>query len=272
MQQLNLGGSGSVLHFSHANGYPPMAYRAMLKPFLQQYEVIASLHRPVWNPPPEPSSMKSWQDFGVDLLHSLDSIDATVISVGHSMGAAAIVMAADKKPERFSKIVLIEPLLMPARYFYFLKLLRPLARRRVPLIRRTLQRIDRWSSREEAFEHFRPKQVFKRISDEVLWDYVNHGVNETQDGTVCLAYSREWEAHCYLRAASIWKSLLRLDLPILAIRGGDSNTVSRKSWNKWQSLSPRHQYVEIKEAGHLVPFERPELIASIIRQWIEKIS
>jgi pimeloyl-ACP methyl ester carboxylesterase len=188
------------------------------------------------------------------------------------MGAAAIVMAAVQKPERFSKIVLIEPLLLSAKYFYLLKLLRPIARRRVPLIRRTLERIDRWSSREEAFEHFRPKQVFKRISDEVLWDYVNHGVNETQDGTVCLAYSREWEAHCYLRAASIWKSLLRLDLPILAIRGGDSNTVSRKSWNKWQSLSPRHQYVEIKEAGHLVPFERPELIASIIRQWIEKIS
>jgi len=270
MQQLNLGGSGPVLHFSHANGYPPMAYRAMLEPFLDKYEVIASLHRPVWKPPPEPSSLESWRDFGSDLVQLVGSINEPVISIGHSMGAAAIVMAAVQKPQLFTRIVLIEPVLMSPKYFYLLKLLRPIVKRRVPLIRKTLERVDQWASREEAYEHFRPKSVFKEISDDVLWDYVNHGMNETQDGRVRLAYSKEWEAHCYLRAHNIWSLLRKLELPVLAIRGSDSNTVSEQAWEKWQAMSPQHQYIEIEGAGHLVPFERPGKLVATIGDWIGK--
>ena len=92
---VNLGGEGPIFHFSHANGYPPLAYRALLQSFQADHEVIASLHRPIWDTPPEPSEMKSWRPLGEDLLLLLEQLGRPNISVGHSMGAAAIAMAAN---------------------------------------------------------------------------------------------------------------------------------------------------------------------------------
>ena len=95
---VNLGGAGPLLHFSHANGFPPLAYRALLQPFLESHEVIASLHRPLWQPSPAPSSLGSWQIFADDLIQLLQQFDQPVTSIGHSMGAAAILLAASKRP------------------------------------------------------------------------------------------------------------------------------------------------------------------------------
>jgi len=268
---VNLGGEGPIFHFSHANGYPPLAYRALLQSFQADHEVIASLHRPIWDTPPEPSEMKSWRPLGEDLLLLLKQLGRPNISVGHSMGAAAIVMAAVKHPELFRSIVLIEPVIMSRRYFYFLKLFRGLAKRKVPLIRKTLDRMESWATREEVYEHFRPKMVFKKVSDAVLWDYVNYGTAACENGTVRLVYSKEWEAHCYLVAQSIWSLLPKVKVPLLAIRGRDSNTLSEKSWIKWKAMSPQHDYREIDNAGHLVPMEQPEQTAVTIRQWFSGV-
>ena len=267
---INVGGDGPLFHFSHANGYPPLTYRALLDPFRVDHEVIASLHRPTWDTPPEPSGMKSWVPLGEDLLLMLKRLGQSNISVGHSMGAAAIVMAAVKHPELFRTIVLIEPVIMSRKYFYFLKLFRGLAKRKIPLIRKTLDRTESWATREEAYEHFRPKLVFKNVSDAVLWDYVNYGTAKCEDGTVRLVYSKEWEAHCYLVAHSIWSLLPKVKVPLLAIRGRDSNTLSEKSWIKWKEMSPQHDYREIANAGHLVPMEQPEQIVVTIREWSAK--
>ena len=268
---VSLGGEGPIFHFSHANGYPPLAYRALLQAFQADHEVIASLHRPIWDTPPETSEMKSWRPLGEDLLLLLKQLGRPNISVGHSMGAAAIVMAAVKHPELFRSIVLIEPVIMSRRYFYFLKLFRGLAKRKVPLIRKTLDRMESWATREEVYKHFRPKMVFKKVSDAVLWDYVNYGTAAREDGTVRLVYSKEWEAHCYLVAQSIWSLLPKVKVPLLAIRGRDSNTLSEKSWIKWKAMSPQHDYREIDNAGHLVPMEQPEQTAVTIRQWFSGV-
>lgn len=272
MQQsphISLGGQGPVLHFSHANGYPPLAYKAILDPLLDSHRVIASLHRPLWEPTPEPLDLESWQAFGDDLIRLLSGIGEPVVSVGHSMGAVAIIMAAAQRPELFSKLVLIEPVLIPTRYIILLRLFRRFARSSIPLVRKTLGRVDRWSSKPEAFEHFRAKSVFKDISDVVLWDYVQHGTVGTDDGGCQLSYSKEWEAHCYTLVHNIWHLLEKISMPVLAIRGANSNTLTHDTWMKWQKISPQHEYLEISEAGHLVPFERPAPIVLEIQNWLQ---
>ena len=83
---------GPTLHFSHANGYPPLVYRAMLAPFERDYKVLASLHRPLWPQSKEPNSLHSWKQLGEDIQGLLIETNAPVISIGHSMGSAAILM------------------------------------------------------------------------------------------------------------------------------------------------------------------------------------
>ena len=140
------------------------------------------------------------------------------------MGSAAVLMAAVKRPDYFHKIILIEPVLVPRFANLILQALPSLARRAWPLARQTINRVDCWIDRDAAFGHFRPKQVFRRISDEVLWDYVNSGTVIDELGNYKLAYSKEWELQCYLKVYNCWELFKSLKVPSLIVRGAESNT------------------------------------------------
>lgn len=265
---LELGGEGECLFFAHANGYPPLSYRSLLEPLTQSHQVIAGLHRPLWPEPDSPDSLRSWRVFGTDVESLLASREQAVFGIGHSMGTAALISAAARRPELFKGLILIEPVLVPASYCWSLRMFKPLVRRTLPLVRRTLVRQQEWSGRQQAFDHFRPKAVFKRIGDDALWDYVNYGLTERQNGRVGLAFSREWEAACYLNVQNVWPLLGKLKMPILAIRGERSNVLTRRSWQRWRDRSPQHRYEEIAGAGHLVPLERPHDILQRVSSWL----
>ena len=260
---------GSAIHFSHANGYPPLCYRALLSPFEIDHTVIASEHRPLWDHSGEPDSLRSWEQLGDDVQGLLPEMGNSVISIGHSMGSAAVLMAAVKKPDYFHKIILIEPVLVPRFATLILQVLPSLARRAWPLARQTISRVDSWVNRDAVFAHFRPKRVFRRISDEVLWDYVNSGTVIDELGNSKLAYSKEWELQCYLKVYNCWELFKSLKVPSLIVRGAESNTLSRKAWTRLKKISPQSECIEIPNSGHLVPFEQPEILASKIIDWID---
>ena len=140
---IDLGGEGDPLLFSHANGYPPLCYKSMLTPLLPTSRVYAGLFRPLWQPEVEPSSVNSWETFAEDLIAVIDSeIQQPVIGVGHSMGAVSSLIAAVKRPDLFTSVVLIEPVLVPQRYLVFLRLFSRLSPRRIPMVRIALARKD----------------------------------------------------------------------------------------------------------------------------------
>lgn len=261
---LSVGGVGPVLHFSHANGFPPLAYTSLIEALKKEHQLIASLHRPLWAD--SHADMPDWQVLGGDILCLLETQPAPVISVGHSMGASALVMAAVRRPELFAGLVLIEPVLVRPLYTGLLRCLRPLARRLVPLIRATLNRVDSWPDREAVFSHFRGKSVFSRIGDTELWHYVEHGTAATADGRCRLVYSKEWEAHCYARIFNLWSILGQLNVPVLAIRGESSDTLSQQQWQRWQ-VAHAHDFVQMPDVGHLLPLEQPQALAGLISQW-----
>ncbi len=264
------GGQGPVLHFSAANGYPPLAYRALLEPLSKNHEVIASLHRPLWTPGPAPESIQSWEVFAEDLLQLVNELNQPVVSVGHSMGSAAILMAAVRQPELFSAVVLIEPVLVSRRYLFLLRFFSRFSPNSLPLVKKTLARVDQFSSRQQAFDHYRPKHVFRGIDDSVLWDYVQHGFTEVEPEVFRLCYSKAWEAHCYTLVPNLWGLLSSLKVPALAIRAQQSNTLSLSCWEKWQSLcpSPSVKFLQVEQAGHLLPLEKPDYLADTILAWL----
>ncbi|MFT4861200.1 MAG: pimeloyl-ACP methyl ester carboxylesterase [Pseudohongiellaceae bacterium] len=260
-----------IVHFSHANGYAPQTYTKFLDPFKNGNSVIASVHRPLWESNPHPNSVSSWREFGEDISELVESLDQPVLSIGHSMGAAASVMAAAKQPSGFKALVLVEPALVPANYYRILRWFGPLIKARYPLITRTLNRVDRWDSPQSTFAHFRPKSVFQGFSDEVLWDYVAHGTYTDSEGGTRLNYSKEWEARCYMLADNIWHDLRVLSIPVLVIRGARSNTFSLKTCKALRSACPNFEFLEIPGAGHLLPFEKPDILAGVIGSWMDKL-
>ncbi len=260
----DFGGKGPILHFAHPNAYPPACFTPILEPLSENYHVVAMHHRPLW-PGHEPDEFENWQVIAGDLYRLLTQQGyEQIIGVGHSLGAVATMKVAYQHPELFRALVLIEPVFLEPQILNILAA-NPGVFAEQPLVTRALKRRTTWPDRQTAFDHYRAKSVFDRWSDEALWYYVKEGFVETEEDDLALAFSREWEAKIYSSLPlRVWEELPHVPQPTLAIRGAESDTLTQEAWRLWQELQPGATFVEIADAGHMVPVERTaELVAFI---------
>ncbi|GAB4155815.1 MAG: alpha/beta hydrolase [Candidatus Promineifilaceae bacterium] len=271
---LDFDGAGPVLHFAHANSYPPGCYRQLLQALSTRFHVLAVEHRPLWHGS-QPEEMQSWRILGDDLVRFLDQRQLRgIYGVGHSMGAVATLYAAVQRPDLFRALALIEPV------FFAPEVLHALAAQAqneplhdFPLVRTALSRRAHWSSRQAAFHHLRPKRVFARLSDEAMWDYVNHGLRQDETGQVTLTYPAAWEARVYsLPPADVWDLLPQVSVPVLAVRGAETDTLMPAAWTLWQQKQPQATFLEIAEADHLVPLSHPQQLAQIVADFAAQLA
>src|SRR5215470_8228519 len=116
--EFNHAPSKPVVNLAVANGFPPETYAAALQPLFDRFHVVSVVVRPLRGDCP-PESIQRWSQFGDDILEGLAGLtDQPVMAVGHSFGGIATMYAAVKNPKRFSRIVLLDPTLLPP-YFLF---------------------------------------------------------------------------------------------------------------------------------------------------------
>lgn len=266
---VDFGGNGPLLHFAHANGYPPGCFRRFLAPLAETYHVVAVEHRPLWSDD-EPQRLHTWHTIAADLIDFFEQEGLRdVVGVGHSLGAVVTMIAAVERPALFSKLVLIEPIFLPPDVLQALTA-DPEAMASYPLVKTTRNRRNRWPDRQTAFEHFRAKSVFSHCADDVLWDVVKHALIEMKDGRVGLRYRREWEARIYSHPPlNVWHLIPLVDHPTLGIRGAESDALWQPAWEQWQALQPEATFVELEEAGHLAPLEQPGRVAGLVRDFLD---
>ena len=262
------GDEGPALHFAHANGYPPGAYRQLLRELARRYRVLAMDQRPLW-PGENPDQLQTWHLFAGDLLRFLQQQGLhSVIGVGHSLGAVVTMMAALKEPQRFRALALIEPVFLPPELLQAAAA-DPQQAANPGMVTRTLKRRHRWPSAQAAFDRYRDKGVFQHLSDDALWDYVNAGLQETADGHLALRFPREWEAAIYARPPlDVWELIPQVSHPTLAMRGEHSQTLQLAAWQRWRQLQPDARFVQVDGAGHLLPLEQPQSVADTVLDFL----
>ena len=260
----HFGGQGKTIHFAHANGYPPEGYKQLFQPFLSQYEVIGSKFRPLWGDQ-DPKMVNSWAVYAADLIKFLDHQGLkSIIGMGHSMGGTISVEAAHQRPDLFERLVLIDPVFMP--YFYQLLtkyIPKSLLKKRMPMSKVSHKRRNQWDSKDQVFDLWREKKVFKRFSDASLRDFVEAAIMKNEKG-VTLAYSREWETQVYLTGIYIYQKVMQLKIPVTVIRAEKSSVIMNEFWKEWQAKRPDHQFIEYNNSTHLLPLEYPKDLADLI--------
>lgn len=271
----DFGGQGPILHFAHANAYPPGCYRLLMEEFSHDYHAIGIKHRALW-PDAQPQEVRNWRRIADDLIDFFDSQSLQgVVGMGHSLGAVVTVFAALKRPDLFSHLVLIEPAFLTSQQLFWLHLTPPALRKRIwPMASGALKRRDTWDSPQAVFDSYRRKRIFSRLSDEALWDFIRHGTRrkdhaQADSKEVTLTFPKNWEAHIYTLAPRVWESLKQITHPTLAIRATETNVIAPETWQTWQSLQPEAKFVQIPETGHLVPMERPNVLAQIILEFLK---
>lgn len=248
------------LVFAHANGFNAMTYRSLLAP------LSGSLR--IWAPdlrghgrttlPADPRGRRSWADHGDDLVALLDARDGPpVVLAGHSMGGTASILAAARRPERVSRLVLMDPVIWSrlSVLAFHLPLLDRMSRRH-PLVRGAMARRSRFESREQALAAYTGRGAFRGWPEMMLADYLTDGLRETGDGFE-LACAPEWEASSYAsHAHDPWKAMRRLDRPVRILKAEAGSTCSVPE-------NPRgmpHVAVEAVAGGtHFFPMLKPDI-------------
>ncbi|BBI59706.1 hypothetical protein HSBAA_10120 [Vreelandella sulfidaeris] len=101
--------SRTRLVFAHANGFPGLSYRSLLNPLAETFD-LHPLDR-LGHHPDYPVN-HNWGNLVDELLSYLPQSDTPLLGVGHSLGGTLMAMAADKQPERFCGVIMLDPPLM----------------------------------------------------------------------------------------------------------------------------------------------------------------
>ncbi len=270
----NLPAGTGWLHFHHANGYPPQAYRLLLERLCQQHHVLAMRMRALW-PGEDAAQLKDWRLFSDDLASFLDQQGIQrLVGVGHSIGATTTLRLALRQPQRFQALVLIDPVLFPLRMVLLWKLIYRLSLgyRVHPLVKGALKRRNRFESRAAMFANYRQKPIFSRMSDESLAAYVDALACEQPDGQMQLCYPPAWEARVYVTSMradlALWRDLPTLKPPVLVIRGADTDTFGEPAARLFQQKLPQARLVSLPDTTHLVPLEAPQAVFEHIQTFL----
>ena len=266
---VDFGGQGEMIHLAHANGFPPKTYQKLIDKLTPHYRVIGMEARPLW-PNSKFEDFKSWREGADDLIRFMDEQGlSNIIGIGHSFGAVCTLIAANKRPDLFKKLVLIEPVVLPKWYYLFIPFTPDFLLREInPIVKNTLVRTDKWPNREAAYRQFRKNRLFANTDDAELWDYVNSGISPNQNGGVSLTYSKEWEAKIYMTITDPWREMKRLKQPFVVLKGETSDTIFPSVWKKLKVSNPKGNFIEILDTGHIVPLEKPNEVAETLRTFL----
>ena len=212
-----------------------------------------------------------WGEFGADVAAFVEALDLTdLVAAGHSMGGHSIVQAAGRHPERFRKLLLVDPVIMdPDRYAETMRRFAAGTAEEHPVARRR----NTWASVEEMVERFADRHPFRLWRPDVLLDYCQHGLNPDGDGFV-LACPPLVEASIYMGSAGrdIGDVIATLPHPTVVMRAhqreerdGPMDFAQSPTWPGLAAALPNGRDVYLPELTHFIPMQRPDLVAEHIR-------
>lgn len=197
-----------------------------------------------------------WEPFGDDAHAVARSAPAPMVGFGHSMGGAALLMAAHRDPGLFSCLVLFEPIVFPP----------PSADPPPnPLIEAARRRRPAFPSFEAAIENYASKPPLSVFTPESLEAYVHHGFRASGEG-LTLKCDPHYEAATFANSAhhATWFALGAIDVPVLVLSGRAETGRPANIAGTIADRLPRGSYRELSHLDHFGPMSHPHAIAEAI--------
>jgi pimeloyl-ACP methyl ester carboxylesterase len=263
--------SERTIVFAHANGFPAGTYKQLFAIWREAGYAVHALERFGHDPRFPVSS--NWPHLRDELIHFIDhEVRGRAYLVGHSLGGFVSLLAASRRPDLASGVVLLDSPIISgwkARVVQLLKSTGAIERHTPGKISR--KRRHQWPDREAAYEHFASKAAFARWAPGVLRAYIESGVEPDEaaaGGGHRLRFNRDVETEIYNSLPHHVPKVLRthpLRCPLAFIGGTESEEVRRVGLDATRRLA-RGRLASIA-GSHLFPLEKPlETATEVLRQ------
>jgi len=264
--------NSETIHMSPANGFTAGSYLEFLQLFNTHHSITSMDCRATWAGYETPPRNFRMSDFADDLITAIETQhNAPVIGMGHSQGGFVTLLAAIKRPDLFSKVVLIEPASLP---FWLVGAIYPFVPKELlfqcfPFMKGSLNRQAIWQSKEDFYTKYRHHNTFKRFTEQSFNNYMNYGLMKKGDNWQ-LRFTPQWEAHIFSIVEFIWNHLHKINVPTLFIRAQHGNLYSHKQFVKNnKKLHDLVHCTEIQSTHHLLPLENPIETSKLIKEWLK---
>ena len=254
-----LGGAGPPLLIVHGTGFCTGMMAALAAELASRFRCVGLDLRGHGDSPALPGASYHWHHLAGDVATVVDAVGlAPAYAVGHSSGAAALLIAASDRPSRFEALWCYEPIVWPD----------PLALtdRAEGLAAGAARRRAVFGSREEAAANFGAKPPFSAFDPRVLGAYLDCGFTEDPDGGVALRCPPEVEAQMYRMGVAHdgFSRLPRVGCPVTVARGSRSEALAAEVVADQVAALPRGQALVLPDLSHFGPLEDPHRVAEAV--------
>jgi len=250
----------------HATGFLPWLWHPLARELANKYYVLSPYFCDHRHTDPEFGGL-NWLQLAED-LHGfcMEMKIHTPFLVGHSMGATVATLAMTKCGLVAKKCVLIEPIFLPDHIYES-----RISVDKHPLASKSIKRKNYWDNQEEAIAYLKSKPLFQNWDEEMLQLYIEHGLIPKKEGGLQLVCHPKKEASLFMGGIQInpWPTLPDIQCDTLVIEGETSENRPYIDLQKAAALIPNGHYQLIKNAGHLIPMEKPKQCLKLIHDFFE---
>ena len=209
-----------------------------------------------------PASPDSWLDLFDDISSLLDQveIDGPLVGVGHSLGGAGLFATCLRSADLFDALWVYEPVVFRS--------LAAITEVGESLAQRAETRRATFDDANHALSWFSDRRPLSDIDPTVLVDYIEHGAIVHPDG-IQLSCTPAVEASIYRLGGKLdlFSTANDVKVPALLAVGG-LDPLAQKFATDLAQVVASSQVEVFDELSHLGPLERPDLIATSIRQFL----
>ena len=255
----------------HATGFHSRVWDATIAALPGDWHIIAPDlrgHGRSYNP----ASLIDWNATADDLLPLIDSaLPGAVIGVGHSMGGFCLTRVAAQRPDRFARLLLVDPVILSPDIY------RPDAN--VPDLsdHPVARRRNHWASVEAMIAAFSSREPYSHWHPQALDDYCRFGLLPAADANgLELACPPHLEASAYQGSFrnNAMPSVAAVACPVTVLRArtgeraGSMDFSISPTWPPLANAFADGEDLHWQDVSHFIPMEQPERLAALIlKQW-----
>ncbi|CAB4879797.1 unannotated protein [freshwater metagenome] len=256
----DLGGTGPTTLYAHATGFHALCWQPVAAHLPARHN-LAYDARGHGDTPCDPEWMADWETYGADAVTVAASLQVhgPVLGIGHSMGGAALLMAAIAEPQLFRGLVVYEPIVMSSD-------MAPSMGGGNFLAAGARKRRSSFDSFDDAIANYSAKPPLNAFAPNCMQAYVRGGFAPGADGRVHLKCLPEHEARTYEAGGNhrTWDRLPELQIPVWVLCGKPEPMQPSSRTAALAERIPGARYIELDHLGHFGPMQAPAEIAEIV--------
>ena len=216
----------------------------------------------------------NWDQFSEDLLAVIRTLDLScLVACGHSMGGHAVLSAAAAEADRFHRLLLLDPVILPEAAYLQGRPDGVAADVTLASGHPVSRRYNQFSGSEEMAQRLGSKGGYRTWRPEVFADYCRHGLEENDEGGLQLACPPLVEAEIYMGSAgtSIHDLITGINLPVTVVRGrhGDRSGqvmdfAGSPTFPELAERLPQGRDIYRPDLSHFIPMQEPRWVADLL--------